>query len=65
MKQYYTTNEIAELFGVTKHAVGLWVKNGLNYELERVIKRKPRRVFRYEEVERFLKLGVRVRQKGD
>lgn len=49
-----TAAEIAEIFGVTKQAVGLWVKGGLPYKTIREVGRKAYRVFDPEEVRVYL-----------
>ena len=59
MKKYLSTLEVAEMYGVTKQAVGLWVKDGLKYKIEKIPGIKTRRVFDPEEVVAFLKIGIR------
>ena len=51
-----TSAEIAKMFGVTIQAVGLWVKAGLPYEIERIAGRKARRLIDPKDVKSFLKL---------
>lgn len=48
-----TVAEIAAMFGVSKQAVMLWIKNGLPTEKEKVIGIKTRRVIDPDDVKRY------------
>lgn len=50
-----TVAEIAAMFGVSKQAVMLWIKNGLPTEKEKVIGIKTRRVIDPDDVKRYQK----------
>lgn len=58
-KEFYTVDEIADIYNVTGMAVRHWINKGLPYEVEKVIGIKPRIVIKLEEVEEYLKLGIR------
>lgn len=55
-----TVAEIAVMFGVSKQAVMLWIKNGLPTEKEKVIGIKTRRVIDPDDVKRFQTRHVRL-----
>lgn len=59
MRTLYTVSEIAEIYKVTPMGVRFWIKNGLRYQVEKVIGIKPRKVIDPKDVEDYLKLGTR------
>ena len=50
-----SVKEVTELYGVSKRAVYNWFEEGLRYEVEKVIGRKPYKVTTAEEIERFIR----------
>lgn len=53
-----TVREIAEMYGVTVTAVRYWLKQGLDYEYEKVIGVKPRKVIDPKDVDEFIKSRI-------
>ena len=64
-KEYKPLAEIAKEYGVTYHAVRLWTTKGLEYQIERVVGQKPRRVVNPEDVVKFLALGIKKPNKEE
>lgn len=55
-ENYLTVKEIADLYGVTTSGVYYWIGEGLEYQIEKVIGVKPRKVIYPSAVEEFLGL---------
>ena len=56
---FITVKEIAEIYGVTDMAVRLWIKKGLQYKTEKVLRLRPRKIIDIKDVDNFLKIGVK------
>ena len=56
---FKTVKEIAEMYGVTDMAVRLWIKKGLQYKTEKVLRLRPRKIIDIKDVDNFLKIGVK------
>ena len=56
---FKTVKEIAEIYGVTDMAVRLWIKKGLQYKTEKVLRLRPRKIIDIKDVDNFLKIGVK------
>ena len=56
---FKTVKEIAEMYGVTDMAVRLWIKKGLQYKIEKVLRLRPRKIIDIKDVDNFLKIGVK------
>ena len=56
--------EIAEMYNVTYAGVKYWIENGLEYKIEKIIGKKPRKVIDPKDVEKFLNRGIRQSDKN-
>lgn len=60
MERLFSVLETAELFGVHKTAVYLWIKQGLPYKTEKTIRKKPRKVINPNDVISMFGRGVDI-----
>lgn len=57
-KEYYTVNEIAERYSVSRPTVYTWIEKGLPHSIRREIGRKPCTVICADDVDEFMRPGI-------
>lgn len=60
MEEYLPVSEIAKKYDVTIQAVYKWIASGkIDFKIEKIPKRKPRKILSTEDVDRYLSIGIR------